>query len=140
MLFYGTYAGMVVGKAKRECGCCMANVDIRCYVIFQETFSKWTCRFIYKISLGREGLGEFVILNNKFRCFKFSIVDNEFYLFLRFGGFNMSMYNVGYDLFVYLIVLKHLILVVEVYSVSIVIIVIIIFVNVMEILFYLLID
>ena len=37
----------VVSKATRECGYCMANVGIRCYAIFQETFSKWTCKFIY---------------------------------------------------------------------------------------------
>ena len=36
MLFYGIYVGKVVGKATRECGCCMAKVGIRCYVIFRE--------------------------------------------------------------------------------------------------------
>ena len=30
--------GKVVGKATRERGCCKANIDIRCYVIFRETF------------------------------------------------------------------------------------------------------
>ena len=53
MLFYGVYVGKVVGKATRECGCCMANVGIRCYVIFRETFTKWICKFVYYISLSR---------------------------------------------------------------------------------------
>ena len=52
MLFYGIYVGKEVGKATRERGCCMANIDMRCYVIFRETFLKWTCKFIYYIGLG----------------------------------------------------------------------------------------
>ena len=87
MLFYGSYVGKVVGKVMREHGCCMVNIDIRCYVIFREKFSKWTYKFIYHISLGWGGLkGVCVILNDKVGCFIFSVVDNEFYLFLRFGG------------------------------------------------------
>ena len=61
MLFYGTYVGKVIGKAMRERGCYMANVGIRCYVIFRETFSKCTCKFIYYISLSKRILGEFVL-------------------------------------------------------------------------------
>ena len=38
MLFYGTYVGKIVGKATSEGGCCMANVGLRCYTIFRETF------------------------------------------------------------------------------------------------------
>ena len=34
MLFYDSYVGKVVGKATRECGCCMPNVGIRCHVKF----------------------------------------------------------------------------------------------------------
>ena len=30
ILFYGTYVGKVVGKATRECFCCVANIDIGC--------------------------------------------------------------------------------------------------------------
>ena len=37
MLFYGTYVRKVVGKATRECGSCMAHIDIKYYVIFRET-------------------------------------------------------------------------------------------------------
>ena len=59
MLFHDTYVGKVVGNATRERGCCMANVGISCYVIFRETFSKWTCKFLYYISL--IGKGEFVL-------------------------------------------------------------------------------
>ena len=51
ILFYGTYVGKVVGKATRECGCCMSNIDIKCYVILRETFSKWRCKFMYYIGL-----------------------------------------------------------------------------------------
>ena len=40
MLFYCTYIGEVVGKAMRECGCCTANIDIGCYVIFREAFKR----------------------------------------------------------------------------------------------------
>ena len=52
--------------------------------------------------------GGCVILNDKVGCFKFSVIDNEFHLFLRFGGFNVLVYNVGY----YFIVFMQLILVV----------------------------
>ena len=45
-------------------------------------------------------------------CFKLSVLDNEFYLFLRFGWFNVSVYNVSYYLLVYFIDFMHLILVV----------------------------
>ena len=31
------------GRQSNE-SCCMANIDIRCYVIFREIFSKWTCK------------------------------------------------------------------------------------------------
>ena len=79
-----------------------------------------------------------VILNDKVGYFKFTEIDNEFYLLLRFGGFNVSIYDVVYYLLVYFIVFMHLILAWKVYSVSIVDIAI--FVDVMEILFYLLID
>ena len=41
MLFYGTYVRDVVCKTTRDCDCCVANVGIRCYGIFRETFSKW---------------------------------------------------------------------------------------------------
>ena len=51
MLFYGTYVGKIVGKATRECGCCIVNISIRYYAIFRETFSKWTCKFVYYINL-----------------------------------------------------------------------------------------
>ena len=51
MLFYGTYVGNVQSKATRERGYCMANVGMRCYVIFRETFSKLTSKFLYYISL-----------------------------------------------------------------------------------------
>ena len=44
--------------------------------------------------------GVCVILNNEVWGFKFSIVDNEFYLFLRFDGFNVFVYNIGYYLLV----------------------------------------
>ena len=37
------------------------------------------------------GWGVSVILNDKVRCFKFSVIDNEFYLFLMFGGFNVPV-------------------------------------------------
>ena len=58
-------------------------------------------------------LGEVcVILNDEVGCFKFKVIDNVFYLFVRFGGFNVSVYNVGYYLLTYLIVCMHLILVV----------------------------
>ena len=71
----------------------------------------------------------------------FSVVDNEFYSFLRFGGFNMCVFDVGYYLLVYFIVFMNLVFVVYVYSVSIVIVVVIaILVDVMEIVFYLLIN
>ena len=99
LLFYGTYVGKVVGKATKECGCFMANVDIKWYVIFREKLLKWTCKFICYIGLGLEVVrGCYVILNHKFGCFEFSVVDNEFYLFLRFGRFNVSVYDVGYYL------------------------------------------
>ena len=52
VLFYGTYVRKVVGKVTRKCGCCMANIDIRCYVIFWKKFLKWICKFIYYIGLG----------------------------------------------------------------------------------------
>ena len=38
-----------------------------------------------------------VILNDKVGFFKFSIINNEFYLFLSFGEFNVSVYNVGFN-------------------------------------------
>ena len=57
MLFYSTYVGKLVGKVMRERGCCMANVGIRCYVIFRETISKWKCEFVYNTSLSLWGLG-----------------------------------------------------------------------------------
>ena len=70
MLFYSTYAGKVEGKATREHGCCIANVSIRCYTIFQETFSKWICKFVYYIPFSLCGLGEVcVILKDKFGWF-----------------------------------------------------------------------
>ena len=56
-------------------------------------------KFVYDISLS---LGVFVgvcvILNDKVGCFKFSVIDNEFYLFLWFSGFSSFVYNVGYYL------------------------------------------
>ena len=36
MPFYGAYIRKMVGKATRDCCCCMVNVGIRCYVIFQK--------------------------------------------------------------------------------------------------------
>ena len=67
MLFYGAYVGKGVGKATRECGCCMVNVGIRCYVIFQETFLKWSCKFTYYISLSKGVGGVYVILNDEIK-------------------------------------------------------------------------
>ena len=56
--------------------------------------------------------GVCVVLNDEVGCFEFSVIDNEFYLFLRFVGFNVFVYNVGYCLLVYFIVFIHLTLVV----------------------------
>ena len=39
MLFYGVYVGEVVGKATRECGCCMTNVGIR-FMLFSKRHSR----------------------------------------------------------------------------------------------------
>ena len=50
-----------------------------------------------------------VTLNNKVRCFIFGVEENGFYLFLRFGRFNVSVYDVVNYLFVYFIVFMHLI-------------------------------
>ena len=88
-LFYGVCVGKVVGKVTRERGCCMANIGIRCYDIFRETFSKWTCKFVFYIIFVRGVWGVYVILNDKVGWFKFWGIDNEFYLFLRFLGFNV---------------------------------------------------
>ena len=40
ILFYGTHVGKVVGKATRECGCCLANASISSYVIFPEMYKQ----------------------------------------------------------------------------------------------------
>ena len=40
VLLYGTYVGEVVGKATRECGCCMTDVGIKCCVFFSERHSR----------------------------------------------------------------------------------------------------
>ena len=71
MLFYGTCVGKVVGKAMRGRDCCMDSVGIRCYVIFQETFSKWTCKFVYCISL--KGGGFLMMRLDVFICFQGSV-------------------------------------------------------------------
>ena len=44
--------------------------------------------------------GVCVTFNYEFKRFKFSVVDNEFYLFSLFSRFNVSVYNVGYYLVV----------------------------------------
>ena len=80
-MFYGAYVGDVVGKSTRECGCCMANVGIRCYVIFQEVLSKWTYRSIHYISLS---LGEFVL----FLTMRFEVLNlvSQIMSFICFCG------------------------------------------------------
>ena len=40
------------------------------------------------------------ILNDNILCFKFTVEDDKFYLFLFFDRFNVSFYDVGYFLFV----------------------------------------
>ena len=60
-----------------------------------------------------------VILKNKVGFFIFSVVDKEFYLFLRFCGFNVSVCGVRLYLIVSFGVFMHLILVVLVYFVSV---------------------
>ena len=62
MLFYGAYVEEVGGKATRECGCCMTNVGVRCYVILRETLLKWTRKSILYISLNKMSFREFVLL------------------------------------------------------------------------------
>ena len=49
------------------------------------------------------------VANVGIRCY---VIDNEFYMFLSFGGFHVSVYNVGYYLLVYFIVFMPFILVV----------------------------
>ena len=101
MLFYGPYVREVVHKETGGCSCCITNVRISCYVIFQETLSKYTCKSIHYVSLILESLGRVcVILNDEVWRFKFSLVDNESYLFLMFDGFNVPVDNVGYYLLV----------------------------------------
>ena len=51
ILFYGAYVWEMVRKATWDGSCNMANVGISSYVCFQETLSKWTCKFINYIGL-----------------------------------------------------------------------------------------
>ena len=49
------------------------------------------------------------MFNSEVWCFKSSVIDNEFYLFRLFDGFNVSVYNVGYYLAVLFVGFMHLI-------------------------------
>ena len=50
-----------------------------------------------------------LFLTIRLDIFIFGVVDNEFYLFLMFGEFNVTVHDVGYYLLVYFIVFMHLI-------------------------------